>query len=33
MNAKRSFYAVTSCTIGLSHMKVADVSDKLFETC
>ena len=33
MNAKSSFYAVTSCTIGISHMKVADVSDKLFETC
>ena len=33
MNAKSSFYVVTSCTVGLSHMKVADVSDKLFETC
>jgi len=33
MNDKSSFYVVTSCTVGLSHMKVADVSDKLFETC
>ena len=33
MNAKSSFYTVTSCTVGLSHMKVADVSDKLFESC
>jgi len=33
MNAKSSFYAATSCTGGLSHMKVAYVSDKLFEIC
>ena len=33
MSVKSSFYAVTSCTVGLSHMKVVDVRDKLFETC
>ena len=33
MNAKSSYYDVISCTVGLSHMKVDDVCDKLFDIC